>query len=416
MKKTFGLLGEKLGHSYSPVIHERLGGYEYPLYEISPCDLDAFMTEKKFDGVNVTIPYKQAVMRYCASLSAEANSIGSVNTIIKDKDGLLHGYNTDCHGFRVMLQRGNIDPEGKKILVLGGGGSSKTVIYVLSELGAREIITISRKGENNYTNISRHYDVQIIVNTTPVGMYPGNGESPVHLDEFKQLEGAADLIYNPMRTKLLLDAERLGIPRVNGLAMLVCQAEAASRLFLGMDFSGNDGEAERSQLTDKIINAVISRTRNIALIGMPGCGKSTIGKQLAKTLNRPLADIDELIASCAEKNIPRIFAEDGEETFRGIETRVLGEQAARSGIVIATGGGIVTRPENFNLLRQNSLIIYLKRGLNELTVSGRPLSGSVGIETLAKQRLPLYESWSDCIIDIEANPGLTVKKILNTLE
>ncbi|MCL1963446.1 MAG: shikimate dehydrogenase, partial [Firmicutes bacterium] len=225
MKKSFGLLGEKLGHSFSPQIHRQLGEYDYVLYEVSPDSLDSFMTERRFDGINVTIPYKQAVMPYCATLSNEARMIGSVNTIVKDDDGALHGYNTDYHGFRVMLEQGGINPNGKKVLVLGDGGSARTVRAVLGALGAREIVTISRRGENHYGNIEKHYDAEIIVNTTPVGMFPDNGLSPLNLAGFERLTGVADLIYNPTRTKLLLDAGRLGVSCVNGLTMLVAQAE-----------------------------------------------------------------------------------------------------------------------------------------------------------------------------------------------
>jgi shikimate dehydrogenase len=402
-KRSFGLLGEKLGHSFSPLIHGCLGEYDYLLYEVSSADFDSFMTENRFDGINVTIPYKQAVIPYCASLSEEARMIGSVNTIIKDDEGTLHGHNTDYHGFRVMLEQTGIDPCGKKALVLGDGGSARTVRAVLDGLGAREIVTISRRGENNYNNISRHYDAEIIVNTTPVGMYPDNGNSPLPLTEFRQLIGVADLIYNPMRTKLLLEAERAGVPCVNGLTMLVAQAEMAARLFL-------DGP-KRPELVDKILREILKKTRNIALIGMPGCGKSTVGRLLAQRIGRPFTDIDRQIEVAAGKSIPQIFADNGEETFRQLETRVLDEEAKKSGAVIATGGGVVTRQENLDLLRQNSFIVYLKRELTDLITDGRPLSKSMGIQTLAAQRLPLYEAWSDCVIQIEATPEQTATRI-----
>jgi len=403
MRKSFGLLGEKLGHSFSPLIHRQLGEYDYLLYEVFPDNLDSFMTERRFDGINVTIPYKQAVMPYCATLSDEAQMIGSVNTIIKDDGGALHGYNTDYHGFHVMLEQGGIDPNDKKVLVLGDGGSARTVRAVLGALGAREIVTISRRGENHYGNIERHYDAGIIVNTTPVGMYPDNGSSPLSLAGFERLTGLADLIYNPTRTKLLLEAERLGVSCVNGLTMLVAQAEMASRLFLD--------RSARLELVNKIVALILKETRNIALIGMPGCGKSTVGRILAKAMGRPLVDIDERIVASAGKSVPQIFAEDGEEKFRQLETRVLGEEAKKSGMVLATGGGVVTRPENLDLLRQNSLIVYLKRELNELVTDGRPLSKGVGIKVLAEQRLPLYETWSDCAVQVEAKPELTAARI-----
>jgi shikimate dehydrogenase len=410
MKKTFGLLGEKLGHSFSPLIHGYLGEYDYLLYEVSAGELDSFMAERRFDGINVTIPYKQQVMPYCVTLSDEARIIGSVNTIIKDDSGALHGHNTDYHGFNVMLEQGGIDPKGKKTLVLGDGGSARTVRAALDGLGAREIVTISRRGENHYDNIKRHYDADIIVNTTPVGMYPDNGNIPLRLTGFRKLTGVADLIYNPTRTKLLLEAEGLGISCVNGLAMLVAQAEAASRLFL-------DGQAHetatpsRPELVNKIHDAILKRTQNIALIGMPGCGKSTVGRILAQKMGRPFIDIDAQIEAAAGKKIPQIFADDGEETFRQLETRVLAEEAKKSGMVLATGGGVVTRTENLDLLRQNSLIVYLKRELTDLITEGRPLSQNIGIQALAEKRLPLYEAWSDFAVQVEARPEQTAARI-----
>ena len=400
-------MGEKLGHSFSPQIHRQLGEYDYVLYEVSPDSLDSFMTERRFDGINVTIPYKQAVMPYCATLSNEARMIGSVNTIVKDDDGALHGYNTDYHGFRVMLEQGGINPNGKKVLVLGDGGSARTVRAVLGALGAREIVTISRRGENHYGNIEKHYDAEIIVNTTPVGMFPDNGLSPLNLAGFERLTGVADLIYNPTRTKLLLDAGRLGVSCVNGLTMLVAQAEMASRLFLNTP--------ARPELVDKIVALILKETRNVALIGMPGCGKSTVGRILAHAMERPFADVDERIVAIAGKSITQIFAEDGEEKFRQLETRILGEEAKRSGMILATGGGVVMRPENLDLLRQNSFIVYLKRELNELITDGRPLSKGVGVQALAEQRLPLYEMWSDCAIQVEAKPEQTAARIQEAL-
>jgi shikimate dehydrogenase len=408
MRKSFGLLGEKLGHSFSPLIHGYLGEYDYSLYEVLAGDLDSFMKNNGFDGINVTIPYKQQVMPYCATLSHEAQITGNVNTIIKDDSGALHGHNTDYHGFRVMLEQGGIAPAGKKALVLGDGGSARTVRAALDGLGAREIVTISRRGENHYGNIERHYDADVIVNTTPVGMYPDNGNSPLSLAGFRQLTGVADLIYNPTRTKLLLEASGLGIPCVNGLAMLTAQAELAARLFL-------DGPA-RPELVNKICGAILKKTQNIALIGMPGCGKSTVGRILAQKLGRPFMDIDAQIEAAAGKSIPQIFSEDGEETFRRMETRVLAGEAKKSGMVLATGGGVVTRPENLDLLRQNCLIVYLKRDLNELITDGRPLSQGVGIQSLADKRLPLYEAWSDCAVHVEAKPEQTAALIEGAIQ
>ena len=429
MGKLFGLLGEKLGHSFSPLIHSYLGEYEYPLFEVAPDDLDSFMARRSFDGINVTIPYKQAVIPYCADLSEEARATGSVNTILKGEDGALHGHNTDCHGFRVMLERGGIDPNGKKALVLGDGGAARTVRAVLGELGAREITTISRRGENHYGNIERHFDAEIIINTTPVGMYPGNGCSPLPLEGFGRLAGVADLIYNPLRTKLLLDAGRAGIPCVNGLIMLVAQAEAASRLFMANPVSSANrnptspdpcplfpvpSDAQRPG-ADAIHDSIFGKMQNIALIGMPGCGKTTVGRELAKIAGRPFADIDDLVAAAAGKSIPEIFAQGGEEAFRSLETHVLAEESRRSGAVIATGGGVVARPENLDLLRQNSVVVYMKRELSELATGGRPLSGSQGVAVLAQKRLPLYEAWCDRAVQVGPSPKVTAARIMEAL-
>ena len=407
MKKRFGLLGEKLGHSFSPLIHKYLGDYDYSLFEVAPGDLGAFMAGRRFDGINVTIPYKQAVLPYCDSVSGEARDIGSVNTIIKDTDGSLHGYNTDIFGFCFMLERAGIDPGGKKSIILGSGGSARTVRYALDRLDAREIVTISRRGDDNYDNISRHFDADIIVNTTPVGMYPGNGASPVRLDSFARLAGVADLIYNPLRTKLLLDAESLGIPCVNGLAMLVAQAEMASRLFLDVP--------ARPELIDAIRAEITGKMRNVILIGMPGSGKSTVGAALAGQMGRQFIDIDEKIASAAGKSIPAIFSEDGEDAFRRLETRVTADESKKSGAVIATGGGVVTRPENLDLLRQNGIIIYLERDTGELPSDGRPLSQAVGVRALAERRIPLYKAWSDYTVETVADVDATADRIMDII-
>jgi shikimate dehydrogenase len=401
--KTFGLLGEKLGHSFSPMIHKYLGDYAYPVFDIPHAALDAFMKEKRFDGINVTIPYKQAVLSYCSALSEEARLIGSVNTIIKMPDGSLYGHNTDYHGFRALLEWGGVDPEGRKTLVLGDGGSARTVRAVLNAMGAGKIVTVSRRGENHYGNIDRHFDAQVIINTTPVGMYPNNGRSPLPLDGFTKLRGAADIIYNPARTKLLLEAERLGIPCVGGLMMLAAQAEAASRLFLDCP--------SRPDLVQTLYTMILHKTQNIALIGMPGCGKSTIGRELARVMGRPFVDIDERIEQFAGKGISDIFAQDGEGVFRQLETRILSEEGKGSGMVIAAGGGVVTRAENRDLLRQNSFVIYLKSELDKLVTKGRPLSESVGIQALAKQRLPLYEAWGDYTVMAGADPTDTAMRI-----
>ena len=398
MTGRYGLLGERLSHSFSPFIHRELGGYEYNLYEISPDELSDFLRYDGFDGLNVTIPYKKAVIPYCESLSETARVTGSVNTVTRLPDGSLYGDNTDVFGFGYLLEKAGVNPEDGKAIVLGGGGSSLTVQAVLRDRRAKEVAVISRHGDNNYENIAKHRDAAVIINTTPVGMYPNNGFSPIaDLGIFKNCRAVIDLIYNPARTELLLQAEEIGISAmnnraINGLIMLVAQAKKSAEAF--MDTSIPDGRIE--EIADKITRM----TQNIILIGMPGSGKTSIGSILAKKLGREFADTDELIIGSAKKSIPDIFADDGEEKFRTWETGILEAVCKRSGLVIATGGGAVTRPENLRLLRQNGIIIFLDRDISKLPVSDRPLSQRNGIHALAESRMPLYKQWSDYIITV----------------
>ena len=333
------MLGEKLGHSYSKLIHESFGGYEYDLMPTPRDQVPDFMRKKDFRAINVTIPYKETVMPYLDTISDNARAIGSVNTIVKDETGALHGYNTDKYGFIQLVKRSGIDISGRKCIVLGSGGSSKTVRVALKELGAREVRIISRSGEDNYTNLDRNADAQVIVNTTPVGIFPNTGVAPVSLDMFPQCEGVLDLIYNPAKTALLLDAERRGIRCANGLHMLVAQAKLASELFRG------------TKLDDSVIDDVRAdierQTHNIVLIGMPGSGKTTIGKCVAGRLGRRLLDTDAMIPGFSDgMSASEIIQARGEAAFRAIETRAVCEAGKQSGCVIATGGGVVTQPAN----------------------------------------------------------------------
>ena len=404
--KRFGLLGEKLSHSFSPQIHGLLADYEYKLYEKSPSEIESFLTNSSLDGMNVTIPYKTTVIPYCSYLSDTAKKVGSVNTLIF-KDGGWHGYNTDYFGFVYMLKSAGICPKGKKVLVLGSGGASLTVREVLSDLGAKSVVIISRSGENNYDNIEKHFDADIIVNTTPVGMYPNNLVSPLSLNGFKNLCGVADLIYNPAKTKLLLVAESRSIPCTNGLSMPVAQAKLSAEIFLQTKIPDSK--------IDDIAKKISGECKNIALIGMPGCGKSHIAALLSQSLGRPYVDIDSLIVSL-EGNIEDIFKLKGEKYFRNIETTTLAEVSKRSGQIISTGGGCVTTEENYNLLRQNSTVFWLKRDIDSLPKDGRPLSKSVNLEDMYNLRKPLYERFCDYIIDNNDSPEKTVQKIKECLE
>lgn len=387
----YGLLGEKLGHSFSPQIHALLGDYEYKLFEVAPENLGDFLRSGTFEGLNVTIPYKKAVMPYLAEISENAKAIGSVNTITVLPNGTLRGDNTDYDGFLYLVRRSSVSVAGKKALVLGTGGASLPVKKVLSDLGAREIVSISRTGENNYQNLDKHVDADLLVNTTPVGMYPNNLQSPLSLDGFAHLSGVLDIVYNPQKTKLILDAEQRGIPAFSGLTMLVAQAKRAAELFLQTKID--------DRKNDEIYETLSRQMKNIVLVGMPGCGKSTVGKALAKCLSRPFFDADEEIVRRAGKPIPEIFQAEGEAGFRKIETEVLFDLCRQSGAVIATGGGAVTVPKNHDILRQNSLVVFINRDIAVLPTAGRPLSEQNDLHEMFRHRLPLYRAVCDYEVD-----------------
>lgn len=402
-----GLLGRKLGHSYSPQIHSLMGTYRYDLFEKEPEEVGDFVLHGDFSGINVTIPYKKDVIPFLDGLSPMAVRMEAVNTIIRREDGSLFGHNTDYFGFSSMVKRSGIEVCGKKVLVLGSGGASSTAVKVLEDLQARVVI-ISRSGPDNYTNLHRHRDASVIVNTTPVGMYPHTGAAPLNLRDFPCLEGVLDMIYNPGRTQLLLDAENLGLPHENGLWMLVAQAKEAAEYF--------GGKPLENTVIEKVYKTLSAQMQNIALIGMPGCGKSTIGALLSEKTGRKFADADKLVEALAGKSIPEIFAQDGEDVFRQWETRALAELGKQSGLIIATGGGCVTQARNYPLLHQNSRIFWLKRDLSLLPTEGRPLSQSNPPEALYKVRKPLYEAFADLTLENHASPSETVCRILKELE
>lgn len=399
-----GLIGRKLSHSFSPKIHSLLGDYTYRLIPLEPEEVGEFLKKGEFHGLNVTIPYKKTVMEYCAELTPAARRIGSVNTILRRPDGTLLGDNTDYNGFLYQLNATGAQVAGKKALVLGSGGASLTVRTVLAELGAREIVVISRTGENNYHNLDRHADAQIIVNATPVGMYPKNGESLIDLSQFPHCEAVFDLIYNPAKTQLLLQAQRRGLIWANGLGMLVAQAKVASERFQGKELPDS--------LVAQIIRRLERETHNILLIGMPGCGKTTIGQALARKLGRPLADVDEKIVAEAGCSIPEIFAKEGEEGFRVREHKALAEIAKESGLIISAGGGIVTRPENRDPMEENSVVVWLRRDLHKLPTDGRPVSQSVPLDELYRRRAPLYEAAAQVTVDNNGTVEQTVDEII----
>ncbi len=405
--KRCGLLGRKLGHSYSPQIHGLLADYEYRLYEKEPEALEAFLRRGLWDGLNVTIPYKKAVVPYCAELSPLARELGSVNTLVRRPDGSIYGDNTDAWGFEQLALRLGTDYKGKKALVLGSGGASVTVQAVLRRLGCA-VTVISRSGPDNYGNLDRHRDAAVLVNATPVGMYPNNGQSPVDLDRLPMLEAVLDVVYNPARTKLILDAAARDIPCESGLYMLVGQAVRASALWTGA--------AIPPETLERVWRQVGAQMQNVILIGMPGSGKSTVGRILARKLGREMVDADREIERRLGMSIPLYFARAGEEAFRAVETAVLSDLGKQSGRVIATGGGCVTRPENYDSLHQNGTIVWLRRDLSDLPVSGRPVSQRDGVEAIYRRRRPLYQQFADIIVDNSGRPEDTAETIAAQLQ
>ena len=387
-----GLLGKTLGHSYSPLIHSYLGQYEYRLFEKQPHELEDFLKRGEFEGLNVTMPYKKDVIPYLDALSPIAARLGAVNTIVR-REGKLIGHNTDYAGFLSMVHRSGLDPAAKKVLILGSGGASATAVAVMEDLGA-DVIVISRGGENNYNNLyTMHTDAAIIVNTTPVGMYPNTDFSPISISAFPALEGVLDVIYNPTNTMLLQLAQESGVYGMSGLWMLVAQAREASEWFQNATIS--------EERLAEIYRTVKAQMENIVLIGMPGCGKTTVGKALADKLGRQFFDADAEIAKKANMSIPEIFAKEGEEGFRSREIKVLSELGKQSGLVIATGGGCVTFSINHSFLHQNGRIFWLKRDISQLPTDGRPLSQKGNLEEMYRIRKPLYESFADVIIENE---------------
>ena len=401
----YGLIGEKLGHSYSQMIHARLADYRYELKEVAPERLDAFIEARNFRGLNVTIPYKQAVMKHCAELSPEAMEVGSVNTLIVRPDGSLFGHNTDIDGFIYMLRRGEIDPAGAKTVILGSGGTSLTARAALTRLGAREIVTVSRKGPVDYAALyAEHADAEILVNATPVGMYPKNGASPVELDRLPGVRGVADVIYNPEKTALILAAQAKGIPAVSGLSMLVAQAREAAELFAGRVIPA--GRVE------DIVSEIGAQTLNLILVGMPGCGKSTLGQAVAAALQREFVDCDAEIVRRAGKSIPEIFAQDGEGAFRALESGVLADVCRGHGLVISTGGGAVLRAENRDAMRQNGRVCLIRRALALLPRDGRPLSASEdAVARLWEARRAAYETAADFPVENDGTVEEAAEKI-----
>ncbi len=412
-----GLLGEHLSHSFSPRIHRALVGglYTYELFERDPADVEGFIKGNEWDALNVTIPYKQAVMPYLDVISDEAERIGAVNTITRLPDGKRKGDNTDYFGLSYALSVFGMDFKGKKALVLGNGGAAATAVAVLSDLGA-EVVVLARNARRvggvipePYEGVyDRHPNTAVVVNCTPVGMYPRLvGQPPIELGKLSCVEAVFDMVYNPARTALIQEAMSLGIPTYNGLLMLVAQAKRAAELFLS--------ESLPDGLIDPSVEAISRETQNIILVGMPGCGKTTVGSALAKAMGRPLVDTDAMIVESAGRSIPEIFSSDGEEAFRALETEAVMAAGMMSGVVIATGGGVVTRERNYAPLSQNGRIVFIHRDVEELPIDGRPISQSTPKDELYAKRLPMYKAFADVEVENSGSVEEAVEKIFSAL-
>ena len=405
----FGLLGRTLGHSFSPRIHNALGNTNYELFEREPSQLQEFFADPELQGINITFPYKVNALEACDVVDPRAERIGCVNTMVR-KDGKWHGYNTDYDGFVFTLEHAGIDVSGKECIILGDGASSATVHVALEDLGAKSITHLSRKTAPLYTDAPNYYETaQIIINCTPIGMYPHNPASLIDIMQFSKLEGVVDLIYNPRRTVLLLQAEMMGIPHCDGLPFLVAQGVEAANHFQGESFGTKEIE--------QILRDMRREKENIILIGMPGVGKTTVGKAIGKKMGRTCIDVDQELAK-EIGDISTYITEQGEAAFREKEAEMIAKLGTQTGIVISTGGGCVTVPKNFAHLRQNGRIYQLTQPVEKLSTSGRVLS-SGGIERLREleeTRTPMYESFAQCIVEHNRNAPETVAAILEDFE
>lgn len=413
----YGLIGEKLGHSFSKIIHNMIGSYQYELVEVAKSEINHFMEEKNFIGINVTIPYKQTVIPYLDEISDRAKKIGAVNTIV-NRSGRLYGDNTDYIGMKSLIERTGIDIDGKEVLILGTGGTSKTAFAVVSDMGAAKITKVSRHADTDSENgtivtyeqaVSECQNTQVIINTTPCGMFPNNDAMPIDISRFAKLEGVIDAIYNPLTTKLIAEAKNKNIKAANGLYMLVKQAVAASEIFFDTKYD-ND-------ITERIFAKVLSMQQNIVLTGMPGSGKSTVGKAIARLSKREYVDTDEMISKSFGMAIPDIFAQYGEAAFRDAETKAIKEASQRTGIVISTGGGAVLRSENVAALKANGVICFLDRPIADIKpTADRPLSQDrAALQRRYDERYGIYTETADLHIKVNTRQDDIARRIMKIM-
>ena len=419
----YGLIGETLKHSFSPMLHHEFGNPEYGLIEVPKTDIDDFLKKAEFKALNVTIPYKETVMKYCEADDI-AKAIGAVNTLVK-VDGQLKGYNTDWLGFKYMADRAGISFRNQKVVILGSGGTSKTACNTVAKEGASAVVVVSRSGSSYETNVScpvsfttyedekLYLDADVLVNTTPVGMFPNNEATPIELEKFSNLKGLVDVIYNPLKTMLVKKAEDLGILATNGLSMLVAQAYFAEKLFFGEStIMDDDGRTK----IEKAYNKLYDMKRNIVLIGMPGCGKTTVGTALSKRLDRELIDTDEEFYKEHGIKPGDYILQYGEEAFRDKETECVKKVSSQSGVIIATGGGAVLRKTNVDSLSLNGKLVYLHSALKDLATEGRPLSqGDEKRKALYYKRLPIYLRAKDVMVDVKGSVDAVVNDVMDAL-
>lgn len=423
MKNKYGLIGEKLGHSFSKVLHNEFGNNEYGIMEIPRDEVDAFMREASFEAINVTIPYKETVMKYC-KVDETAKAIGSVNTIVK-KDGVLYGYNTDYLGFEYMVNSADISFRDKDIVILGSGGTSKTACFAAARLGAKSVTVVSRNlnkydttvtipvSFTTYDDTDSYINAQILINTTPVGMSPNNNAEPVDIDSFKKLEGVVDVIYNPLTTKLVSHALSKNIKATNGLSMLIAQGWFAERLFFDQSITLDE---EGKKDIERVYKKTRALKQNIVFTGMPGCGKSTQGKRIADALEREFIDTDIVFLEKFGMNAGDYIVEYGEKAFRDKESEVIEEVSKKTGVVIAIGGGSILRQSNVEALKANGFIIYLSQTIEKLSQDGRPLSQNGGLEKLFNERKPIYERVSDVTVEVMDEKDDTFAKIKEIID